>query len=175
MARRFTAKQETIIKGLISLMKKLNATSLRIGEQDLLGDDPAAKITFDRNGMRYVSSCSTYPIYLDNLRAAHLAIDYTYRIAEAYGVEMLQDGQAQDLLTRLFGTLEAPLDPNTLLLGDGSNQWHDVLGVPVDANKAAVVNAYKALCKVHHPDVGGSHDDFIRLKNAYEAGIKAAQ
>lgn len=171
MARRFSAKQETVYRELINLMKKLNATSLRIGEQDLLGTDPTAKITFDRGGIRYISSCATYPVYLDNLRAAHLAVEYTYRIADAYGVDIMQEEQVQDLLTRLFGSLEAPLDPNALLLGDGSDHWYDVLGVNPGASRAAIVNAYKALCKVHHPDVGGNNDDFLGLRNAYEEGI----
>jgi len=47
-----------------------------------------------------------------------------------------------------------------------------VLGVQSNAKIAEIVNAYKALARVHHPDVGGNSEDFIKLRNAYEEGIK---
>ncbi len=168
--RRFKAKNQKIIRDLQRVMARLGATTLKI-EQDYIGKDPTAKITFDRGGVRYVSSCSTFPHYLDNLRAAQLAVEYTWRIAGGYGVDMLEDAKADDLLRRIFGTLEATLTKDNLLLGDGSGQWWEVLGVSKDASEGAVENAYRALSKVHHPDVGGDKEDFIRLQNAYEQGV----
>lgn len=171
MARRFSARQETIVKDLVNLMKKLDATSLKIGEQELLGEDPTAKITFDRNGTRYISSCDTYEHYLDNLRAAYWAIEYIYRAFEVYGVET-QSQRAEELIRNFFGVLEMPLDANVLMLGDGSENWWDILGVSPDVSKAGIVNAYKALAKVHHPDAGGRPEDFIKLRQAYERAIE---
>lgn len=40
------------------------------------------------------------------------------------------------------------------------------------ADKSAVVNAYRALAKVHHPDAGGNPDDFKRLRTAYGDALK---
>jgi hypothetical protein len=168
MARRFEAKQTTIIRELQSLMQKLGATSLRIDTPNLLDEsDVLARITFDRHAKRYISVCDRWDHWVDNLRAAQLAIEYTWRIAEGYGVSINENA----ILDRIFAALEAPLDPNILLLGDGNGEWWEVLGVAPDASGAAIVNAYKALAKVHHPDMGGRKEDFIRLKTAYEKGI----
>lgn len=169
--RRFEAKEQTIYRDLKATIVKMNATSLRV-DHDLLGRSVTVAIYFDRAGRRYVSQCSTWPNILDNLRAAQLAIEHTYRIAESYGVIFDQErGATQEMFIRAFAALEAPLDPNVLLLGSGSNWW-DVLGVAPQATKAEIVNAYKALAKVHHPDAGGSSADFQRLRAAYEEGIK---
>lgn len=174
MARRFTAQQSTIVSELVTVMKRMNATSLKI-DQDILSEDQTATVQFDRNGVRYISKCSTYDHYMDNLRAAQLAISYTWRIIEDYGVSMLDKKHAEEILQKVFGWLEAPLDPNILMLGEGSDNWYDILGVEPTATEAAIVNAYRSLAKIHHPDVGGKPADFIRLKNAYETGIKSKQ
>lgn len=169
--RRFEAKEPTIYRDLRNVLLKMGASSLKV-DYDLLGRDPAVAVYFDRAGKRYISKCSTWPHYLDNLRAAQLAIEYTYRIAESYGVDFGQEkGHNQDLFDRLFVALEAPLDPNILLLG-GGRDWWDVLGVSSTATKAEIVNAYRALAKVHHPDTGGDAADFQRLRSAYEEGIR---
>ncbi len=174
MTRRFTAQRQTIIRDLVKVMKSLDATSLKINEQNLLDDDDvSAMITFDRAGVRYISKCKTWDYFADNLRAAQLAITYTWRIVEGYGVEYLEDHTMDEMLQKVFGWLEAPLDPNILLLGDGESWW-SVLGVPKEnTTKAAIVNAYRALSKTHHPDYGGKAKDFIRLQEAYEKGIES--
>lgn len=71
-----------------------------------------------------------------------------------------------------LGFAAAP-DDGILLLGDGRSEWWEILGVYADADKSDIVNAYKSLAKVHHPDVGGNADDFKRLRAAYEAGLEA--
>lgn len=172
MARRFEAQESTIYKRLISLMKKMGATSLRV-ERDLLGDSPAAQIIFDRAGIRYVSECSAWEHPLDNLRAAHLAIDYTYRIAEAYGVDLSSEKAAEQIYARLFAGMEVAPDPNVLQLGAG-RAWWEVLGLPnAETNAVAINNAFRALARVHHPDAGGQVADFQRLQRAYEEGLEA--
>lgn len=165
---RFSARQSTIIKDLTRVMTNINATSMKI-EQDLLGGTAGAKITFDRGGKRYVSACDTYDNEKDNLRAAQLAIEYTYRIADVYDVDFGESGQV-DLIDRLFLPFEATPDPNIMMLPSGS--WHDVLGVDKDASEAAIRNAYRALARDHHPDAGGDAETFKRIRAAYEEGIE---
>jgi hypothetical protein len=169
LTRRFDATEQTIYRDLRATIIKLQATSLRV-DYDLLGGDPTVRIYFDRRGKRYVSECRQWPHFLDNLRAAQLAIEYTYRIGEAYGVNYTEV-KHQDLFDRIFAALEAPLDPNVLLLG-GGNEWWDVLGVNRTASRAEIVNAYRALAKVHHPDVGGDPEQFKRLRAAYETALE---
>lgn len=168
--RRFDAQEPTIYRDLRNVMVKMNATSLKV-DYDLLGNEPGVRIYFDRYGKRYVSRCESYEAFLDNLRAAQLAIEYTYRIAESYGVDFTEEaGVHQDIFDQIFTALEAPLDPNVLLLGSG-DEWWSILGVSPSATKTEIVNAYKSLAKVHHPDAGGDKNDFVRLRLAYERGI----
>lgn len=60
-----------------------------------------------------------------------------------------------------------------MLLGSGEGEWWEILGVAADADRAAIVNAYRSLAKVHHPDAGGNAADFQRLRAAYEQALAA--
>ncbi len=46
---------------------------------------------------------------------------------------------------------------------------YSVLGVTPGADEEVVRDAYRSLMKDHHPDHGGSTEEFIRIKGAYEA------
>ncbi|WP_121742540.1 J domain-containing protein [Natronorubrum halophilum] len=48
---------------------------------------------------------------------------------------------------------------------------YEALGLPLTADDRAVRRAYRALLKDHHPDQGGSREQFLRIKGAYEAII----
>jgi len=171
--RRFTAKRATITKELVQVMTKMQSTSLLISNQNLMDeDDVIARITFDRNGRRYIAECNTWQHFLDNLRAAQLAIEYTWRITDGYGVDWQEGTSLDDLLDRVFGWLEAPLDPGILMIGDGDQAWFEVMSVQPEASGAAIKNAYVALANVHHPDNGGDKDDFIKLRAAYDEGME---
>jgi hypothetical protein len=43
-----------------------------------------------------------------------------------------------------------------------------VLGVISPLNKGAVISAYRAQASITHPDKGGSHEDFVEVRQAYE-------
>lgn len=45
---------------------------------------------------------------------------------------------------------------------------YEILGVEVDADAAAISQAYKAKSKECHPDVGGDEEDFKKLNLCYE-------
>lgn len=45
---------------------------------------------------------------------------------------------------------------------------HEVLDVAPDAEEHAVRSAYRDLLTEHHPDQGGSREQFLRIKRAYE-------
>ena len=172
MTRRFSAQQSTITKELVSVMKKMNASNLKIEQGNLLDDDDTkARIVFDRNGKRYVFECDNYERKLDNLRASQLTISYLYRALESYGVS--QDTISYDkVLDNFLLGFEATPDDDVLKL-TSSSAWYDILGVKPDASVADIRNAYKSLAKVYHPDNGGDSKEFIRLKNAYEEAINS--
>jgi hypothetical protein len=50
----------------------------------------------------------------------------------------------------------------------------DVLGVKRDASREEVEGAFRDLAKRHHPDAGGSHDEFIRIQTAREQALGEA-
>lgn len=170
-ARRFEAAAGTITRDLQSVLTKMEATSLKIN-QDLFTNEAA--IVFDRGGKRYTFSCDKWDHPMDNLRAAQLTIDYLYRALETYGTARTEQ-DLEAVFDRLFLGFEATPDDSSLLLSTGAKDWWEILGVVKDASKAAIVNAYKALAKVHHPDSGGNADDFKRLRAAYEQGLEVAK
>lgn len=44
---------------------------------------------------------------------------------------------------------------------------------PTEEHAAAARRAFLFLAKRHHPDVGGTHHDFLRLKDAYDRALAA--
>ena len=43
-----------------------------------------------------------------------------------------------------------------------------VLGIPHGASSAVVLDAYRRLSKLHHPDQGGTSERFVEIQRAYE-------
>jgi hypothetical protein len=169
--RRFTAAPATIQRDLRNVIEKMGATSLHINQDIFQG---TAEIVFDRGGRRYVFRCDKYDDPLDNLRAAQLTITYLWRALEEYGVT--SEEQAVDRsFAQFFLGFEAAPDDTVLLLGSGRDEWWEILGVDPDADRQTVVNAYRALAKIHHPDAGGNPEDFKRLREAYERALQALE
>lgn len=166
--RRFDAQPQTIQRELVGIISKMEATSLKINQDIFKG---TAEIVFDRAGQRYVFRCEKYENPLDNLRAAQLTISYLWRALEEYGVSS-ETKKLEQVFSQFFLGFAATPDDSVLLLGSGQAQWWEVLGVKQDANKQTVINAYRALAKIHHPDAGGNTDDFKRLRAAYEEAIR---
>jgi DnaJ-domain-containing protein 1 len=168
---RFQAQPKTIQRDLQNVMTKMEATSLKISQDVFEG---TAEIVFDRNGQRYSFRCSKYEDALDNLRAAQLTISYLWRALEEYGVA--SDIETIDkTFAQFFLGFAATPDDTALLLGSGQEEWWEILGVRPDASRLAITNAFRALAKVHHPDVGGDPTDFKRLRVAYEQALEAIQ
>lgn len=173
--RRFEASQETTIKDLQRILTKIGATSLKIQtDKDYLStqDSGEVKVIFDRAGKRYVRSCSEWIHPTDNLRAIGLQIDYLYRALELYGVESSSFDIEFD---NIFAGFIAPPDDTSLLLGDGRDPWHKILGVDPRATKREIRSAYQALARIHHPDVGGDAETMKTLNIAYKKGLDEAK
>jgi len=167
--RRFVAQESTVYKGLYSTMKKMGATSLKV-ERDMFKGD--CNIIFDRDGKRYLFRCATFEDAHDNFRAAQLSIEYLYRAMESYGV--VQDETAMDkFFSTFFLGFEATPNDEVLMIGTNNN-WYEVLGIKQDSDKQAIINAYRSLAKIHHPDTGGNKETFQKLRKAYEEGLAKA-
>jgi hypothetical protein len=150
------------------LMTDLKATSLKI-EQDVMKG--TARVVFDRNGRRYVFNGEKFDDSTDNLRAIYHTIRYLYKALDEYGV-VKEEHAFDTIFEQVFGGFIAPPDDSALLLSDGRLPWWEILGVEQLADKGAITNAFRALSKVHHPDVGGNLDDFKRLRKAYDDALK---
>jgi len=165
---RFKAQESTVYRELYNTMKKMEATSLKV-ERDMFQGD--CSIIFDRSGKRYIFRCANFDNAQDNFRAAQLSIEYIYRAMESYGV--VNDETAIDkFFSTFFLGFEATPGDDILMIGN-KNSWHEILGVKPNASKQDIMNAYRSLAKVHHPDVGGDKETFQRLRKAYEEGIES--
>lgn len=183
--RRFVAQRATIDSDLKTILAKMDATNGRV-DLDITARDRTVTIIFDRAGTRYVFRCAKWPHQLDNYRAAQLTIDYLWRAMEHYGTtreelaglplreRQERQRQSDQAFAQLFAGFTPLPDDTALLLGDGNTAWWDVLGVARNADRRTIEGAYRALVKVHHPDMGGSPESFVRLRRAYEAGVQAA-
>lgn len=173
--RRFKAQETTTYRDLQNTMKKLGATSLRVSPRDLMNPrDLQAEIIFDRGGKRYVVRCKKWSDWLDNLRAGERVIYYLHRAIEEYGV-VTNEQRLGEMFSTFFLCFEATPDDTVLMLGDGSKPWWETLSIRREASRAEIMNAYRALAKIHHPDAGGSAADFKRLRKAYEDGLQAVE
>ncbi len=165
MKRRFKAQEKTVKSDLRNTMNKIDATSLKISMDEFTGE---VEVIFDRNGKRYTKKCSKWENSLDNLRAIGLSIEYLYRAVEIYGIESKEE--LNKLFDSTFIGIEATPDDSVLLIGNSTNWW-EILGTTKEATKQDIINAYKAMAKVHHPDTGGNSEQFIKIRKAYEEAI----
>ena len=165
--RRFNAQESTVKRDLMNTMKKIEATSLKISMDEYTGE---VEVIFDRNGKRYTKKCSKWESSLDNLRAIGLSIEYLYRAVEIYGIE--SEEEFNKLFDSTFIGIEATPDDSVLLIGHSTNWW-EILGISKGTNKLEIINAYKSMAKVHHPDAGGEVETFQKIRKAYDEAIRS--
>lgn len=169
--RRFKATTETVYRDLQSSLRKMGASSLRVGQDFTSGE---YEISFDRRGRRYVFRCAKWSAPLDNFRAAQRSISLLHSALEEYGTQRseleVKQGKA-DPFEQFFAGFEALPDDTVLMLGSGNAAWWEVLNVSKTATQAEIMSAFRALARIHHPDAGGTADEFKRLRAAYEQGL----
>ena len=56
-----------------------------------------------------------------------------------------------------------------ILLDETAFSWHEILGVPLNADGAAAGRAMTRLALRYHPDKGGQPEEMTRINAAYEA------
>ena len=114
--RRFSAQESTVKKDLRNTMTKIEATSLKISQDEFSGE---VEVIFDRDGKRYTKKCSRWENSLDNLRAIGLSIEYLYRAVEIYGIESQEE--FNNVVNSTFVGIEATQDDSVFKLGNETN------------------------------------------------------
>ena len=51
----------------------------------------------------------------------------------------------------------------------------EILGLPIDATEVEVIASFRRLASEKHPDKGGSSEEFIQLRQAYELALVEAR
>lgn len=113
-------------------------------------DDEGIAVYFTRKGVEMVLACDKFAKREDNMRAITLTID-AIRGIERWG--------SSDMMERAFTGFTALPSPIAL-------SWKDVLD-PADPE-----GSYRRLRSEHHPDRGGSAEDFQRVQRAYDAYLQ---
>lgn len=77
----------------------------------------------------------------------------------------------RDVLLRLRKRIDTMIDAQGVDDSDDLNPYK-ILGVSETANQEEVKSAYRIKVNEHHPDKGGSNEEFIRIQAAYEVICK---
>lgn len=120
-------------------------------------DDAGVAIYFKYKGTDISMCCDSYTRPWENLYALGLSIEAIRGMAR-WGVS--------EFIERSFTGFKAIPETSSV------KRWFEVLGVPENADKQTIVNAYRNLAKAHHPDAGGDNKMFTAVNEAYQQGIK---
>lgn len=117
-------------------------------------EDPGVAVYFTYKKRQMCFACDRWNRVEDNMQAIAKTIDALRGIAR-WGT-----GDMMEAAFTGFTALPAP--------GQTSRNWRDVLGVGPDASRQQIDDAYKRLRSQHHPDKGGSAEQFNEVQKAYE-------
>jgi hypothetical protein len=135
----------------------LISSNVTLGEQRPADAGVAIYFTWDQ-----ISTCIAVDRYVkveDNLQAIH-------HVIEAERVKLRHGGL--NLVRAAFRGYAALPPPQK----QTSRPWNTILGVPLNADLAAVESAYKRLRSSSHPDKGGNPDSFNEVQRAYEQACR---
>jgi hypothetical protein len=148
--------------GRLGARDELLSTNLEVRLDGLprstLGEpqDPGAAVYFTLKGAPRCLACDRWHRVADNIAAIAQHCDALRRI-DRYGVGSL------DQMFAGYAALPPKLDP-----------WQ-VLGVPRTASRRQILDAYVALARQHHPDVGGDEHQMSRLNAARDEALRVLE
>lgn len=186
--RRYEATQQTTMRDLVRIMKRIGASSLKIeSEEDFLstkGKNPAATIRFVRGNLMYRITQNRWQDNLDNLRSIQQRLYHLWKAVDpddefdmseenAWRHNKAQIEAFNRMFEQTFVGYAATPDEMILMLGDGSQPWYEVLGVPQDALKSQIDNAFKAMARDLHPDLAADEQDRAERTTAMQRLNKA--
>lgn len=120
-------------------------------------NDPAIAVYFRYKEKPHVFACDRFRKVEDNLWAICKTIE------ALRGIQRWGTGDMMERAFTGFAALPAPNAPE---------KWNVILGVSHASPKEEIKKAYREKAKQFHPDVGGHHDQWIKIQNAYEEGMR---
>jgi len=121
-------------------------------------DDPAVAVYFNYNGRPTCFACDRWDKVEHNMQAIAKTIDALRGIARWGTGDMLEAAFSG------FAALPAPASSPLL--------WRSILGLPPTCSLGDAERAYRRLRSEHHPDRGGSPDEFDRIHKAWKEAQK---
>lgn len=121
-------------------------------------EDPAVAVYFELKGEPKCIPIDKFSRVEENLHAAALVID-ALRGLERWGAPKMVDAAF-----RGFKALPERA---------GGRAWWDVLAIDSEADVDTIRAAYRKLAMIHHPDKGGSVEEFAELQQALGHGVAA--
>lgn len=119
-------------------------------------DDRGVAVYFQYKGNDMCFACDKYNKICDNIQAIRKTIEALRGIAR-WGTG--------DMMEQAFKGFEA--------LPDHTKQsCYDILEVHSNAHKDDIKAAFRRLSKIHHPDCGGTHEEFTKISKAYNEAMK---
>lgn len=112
--------------------------------------DPGVVAYFQWSDLAVAIPCDRWSLVEHNVQAIALTVE-AMRGMERWG--------AKHMIRAMFTGFKA--------LPSSERPWHEVLGLSADCTPEQVASRYRELAKQHHPDAGGSHEEFIRIQQAY--------
>ena len=117
-------------------------------------DDPGVAVYFWLDGEQRCFPCDRWDRVADNIHAIALSIG-ALRGLERWGAKHMVDAAFR-------GFKALPAGP----------QWWQTLGLETDdCSLEEIRRAYRAKALSAHPDQGGSHEEMVRLQEAYQTGM----
>lgn len=168
---RYKVTEETAKRELLDSLRMLGAqdvilsTNVRLRVDGLpytgakAPDDAGVAVYFTRNKRAQVIACDKYTKLGLNYRAIGLAIE---------GMRAIERAGVSELLERAFmgfAALPAVTSPSS---------WRAEMGFAPDAKvgSVTVLERFRELVKIRHPDKGGSEEGFMRLCGARDEAMR---
>lgn len=115
--------------------------------------DQGVAVYFMHDGEQVVFACDKWKGLSDNIQAIAKSIE-AIRGLDRWGVS--------EMLKRAFTGFKALPNPTI------KKTWYEILEIDGHASLTEITEAWKKKIKEVHPDVGGTHEKFIEVQNAFE-------
>jgi hypothetical protein len=152
------------------LQLALDEADLRLDRTPRTGarpEHPGVVLSFESTYGPLMYATDKFTIWRDNLRAIALGLE-ALRKVERYGIT--RSGEQYSGFRALEASSSTTVEDAARTMAaftDDEWKWDDLLVEVGTLGKEWTRQAYRTAAKRRHPDVGGSHSDWLRLEEAY--------